>query len=239
MPKKKIFIFKTGSTFPHIKEKWGDFDDFVLRESKLNKDQVKIIDNFESAISFETNKVAGVIITGSHDNVTDDKNWMKNLSDLIRQIYMTNIPMLGICFGHQILAYTFGGKVDYNSKGIETGTISINLNKCVNKDKLLKNFPNVFKGHVSHKQTITLLPENATVLGSSKIESSQIVCFKHDQIWGVQFHPEFNAEITKLYTEAQKDNISKDGEDFDTIYNSITDNNFGNRLFDNFLELCM
>lgn len=235
---KKIFIFKTGSTFPNIKEKWGDFDDFVIREANLKKEQVEVVDSFDSENFGQINQVSGVIITGSHSNVTEEAAWMNNLARWIRQLADNNIPVLGICFGHQVLAYAFGGQVENNPEGIEIGTVSVSLNNNAADDLLLNKMPASFPGHVSHKQTVTELPYNAIILASSNMESFQAVCFKKDKIWGLQFHPEFNADVTRLYTDAQKNIVIKDGFNFDEAYESVYENKFGNLILDRFVEIC-
>ncbi len=235
---KFIYIFKTGSTFPHIKKKWGDFDDFVIREAGLNRKQVNLIENFESEYFEEIDQASGVIITGSHDNVTDKKAWMENLAGWIRQIAHQNIPILGICFGHQLLAHAFGGEINFNPRGIEIGTVTIQLNTNTGNDLLFNNLQEEFPGHVSHKQSIIELPDNVTVLGSSNIEPSQAVCFKKDLIWGLQFHPEFNADITRLYAQAQKETIIKDNKDFKRICESVIENKFGNLILESFVVIC-
>ncbi|MFC2098003.1 glutamine amidotransferase, partial [Bacteroidota bacterium] len=211
---KKIFIFKTGSTFPYIEEKWGDFDDFAIREARLKKDEVIVIDNFETENFGQIKLASGVIITGSHSNVTEETDWMKNLSKWIIQLYESDIPVLGICFGHQMLGWALGGSVGLNPKGIDVGSVEINLNQKASTDILFENFAEKFPGQMSHKQSILKLPDNSTLLASSESEPNQAICFKKGQIWGLQFHPEFNADITRLYVEAQKDSIIEDGFDF-------------------------
>jgi len=235
---KKIFIFKTGSTFPHIEDKWGDFDDFVIREAGLKKGRVDIISCFDSDNFKQINQASGVIITGSHSNVTEESIWMKNLAGWIRELADKNIPVLGVCFGHQLLAYAFGGRVDNNPKGIEIGTVCVSLNKSAADDLLLNKMEQSFPGHVSHKQTVTELPENAIVLASSAMESYQAICYKRNKVWGLQFHPEFNADITRLYTDALKNIIIKDGFDFNRVYDTIYENKYGNLILERFIKIC-
>jgi len=139
----------------------------------------------------------GIVISGSSLMLTNRVLWLRTVADWIVKAEKKRIPILGICFGHQLLAYTFGGKITDNPKGIEVGTKIIRLNKSAEKDILFSNFKNEFTVQTSHVQTVITLPEKAVNLGSSKQENNQIIRFK-ENIWGVQFHPEFDEKIIKM-----------------------------------------
>jgi GMP synthase (glutamine-hydrolysing) len=107
----------------------------------------------------------------------------------LKQVVQKNIPVLGICFGHQLLAHTFGGSVDFHELGEEKGEVEIRLTKEGKQDPLLGVLPEHFKGYASHFQTVTRIPKNAIVLAENDFESTHALAFK-ENVWGVQFHPE-------------------------------------------------
>ena len=121
---KPLLIIKTGSIFPEYKAKLGDFDDFIL-------DQLPAVDEVLVAPVTETlwlpdyKAVSGVIITGSHAMVTDRQPWSEFTADWLRAIPADSVPVLGICYGHQLLAHAWGGTVGYHPRGEEVGTVAI------------------------------------------------------------------------------------------------------------------
>ena len=65
--------------------------------------------------------------------------------------------MLGICYGHQLLAHALGGRVDYNPLGRQIGTLDVTLHDAVEHDALFSGFPRTLHVPVSHRQSVTVL----------------------------------------------------------------------------------
>lgn len=149
---------------------------------------------------FGDEDVKGVILSGSPYSVYDENAFKVDLSD-IRGKY----PLLGICYGSQFLAYTSGGKVEpANSR--EYGRA--NLSFIDNDDDLFRGIGVGSQIWMSHGDTITCLPDNFKVIGSTDSVKAAAYHIEGEQTWGVQFHPE--------------------------VYHS-TD---GTKLLDNFLNIC-
>jgi len=233
---KKILIIKTGTTFPLIKENYGDFDDFVIRQADLQKKDVIVCSVYKDGSLPDFEEVSGVIITGSHSMVTDREPWSVAAEKYIRDLAGKSIPVLGICYGHQLICQAFGGTVGYHPKGKEVGTVNISLTEEGRKDELLGILPENFTGHVTHSQSVLKLPEGVKTLAFNDFEKHHAFVI-NENIWGVQFHPEFDLNVIKAYIAEQEETLIEEGYDVDSIYSSLKDHEYGKKLLKRFVEL--
>jgi GMP synthase (glutamine-hydrolysing) len=233
---KKHLIIKTGSSYPSLCEKHLDFDEMIIHKMDIPAVEVNVVSVFMDEKLPDYNEVKSVIITGSHKMVTDTTPWILHTREWLCKVKNSGIPVLGICLGHQLLADTFKGKSDYNSKGLESGCRNILLNKEGKNDPLFKGLSDNFKAYVAHFQTVVTLPENAICLANNDLDNNHAIRFG-DMIYGVQFHPEFTKEIQQTYTRNSEKEINNLGYDFEKIYNEIEENNNGDIIFKNFLNL--
>lgn len=190
---KTLLIVNVGSAPEKQLRKFGDFElwaKHAIGEVPLN---ISFHDGIHTPLP-ESNTLAGVIIMGSLSMVTEEADWMKRLSGELVALDTQNIPILGICFGHQLLAYAFGGEVGFNPNGLEVGTVNITRRTESENDPIFSCLPEQFLAQTIHFQSVRTLPENAVHLAESDQD-------KHHSFrignctWGVQFHPEFSAEI--------------------------------------------
>ena len=139
-----------------------------------------------------------IIITGSHSMVTDEESWSLELEKWLPKIIDEQIPLLAICYGHQLLAKCLGGVSGYHENGIEIGTVDIFLEDFAKEDELFSKLPNSFKAHTVHSQTVVELPKNAIRLAFNNHDINHAYRVG-SKAWGVQFHPEFDANAMNLY----------------------------------------
>ena len=233
---KVLTIIKAGSTFPAIRYRLGDFEDWIIRASGLSDETVSVVDVMKGEALPPVEKLSGVIITGSHAMLTDRDSWMLELEDWIPKVIEHNVPLLGICFGHQLLAQAMGGRADYNPNGREIGTVAIRLTSEGKQDRLLGTLPEVFFAHATHAQTVMELPANSRRLAESPLETNHAFRLGNNA-WGVQFHPEFLVEIMSTYISEQTATLVKEGHNAAALQSAICSTDAANTLIKLFVSI--
>lgn len=228
----RVIIIKSGCTHASIKNKYGDFDDLIKKQLPNRTITTESITIQHQPPLPNPESVGAVIITGSHDDVTDNAAWMIYLMHWIRQVFNQNIPLLGICFGHQIIAEALGGKVGVNPKGGEFGLIEVHKNNDLPETPSFFQAPSIYT-YASHHQTVFKLPPGAKSLAYSNKDNNHLVCYGSN-CWGVQFHPEFNRSIAHEYWR-RNGRIGTCG----TPEQSEWAKNAGKYLFSNFIALAL
>lgn len=200
---KPLLIVQTGKTFSDISKTQGDFADWIAAGLGNPSNQLHINAWEVSAFPSPSN-LAGIVLSGSHAMVTDREDWSERLAAWLRNCVEEGVPVLGICYGHQLLAHAMGGEVGYRAQGIEIGTRSINVTENAVEDALFKNLPAQFPAQLVHSQSVLTLPLNAILLASSADEPHQAFRIGNCA-WGVQFHPEFSANAMRAYIQQKAD----------------------------------
>lgn len=202
----KIAIIKTGQTFSDIIDKNGDFEDWISKGLGCSNHEITVI-NAQADQLPEPGQIRGAVISGSHAYVTDNPDWCIRLENWVKKMIENQVPLLGICFGHQVIARAMGGVVDFHPVSLEIGTKEIELLPGCDNDPLFKGLPGRIKVHVFHSQSVIQLPCKAVVLARNEFEPHQAFRVGKNA-WGVQFHPEANSDVTEGYIR----NLLKDVE---------------------------
>jgi len=154
-------------------------------------------------------KIGGVVVGGSKLSLHDlEKNdWMKKLLDFIQRAH-GNVPVLGLCFGHQAVGISFGSKLKkFNSTiGCEVGFSEVMRTAESAKDPLIGESPAIFDALFSHFDYLATESPNFTVLlRSTNPENHSIQAFKvDDSTWGLQFHPEYTTGVVRDLVHARQ-----------------------------------
>jgi GMP synthase (glutamine-hydrolysing) len=233
MVDKQLLIVKTGSTLSSLLPRYGDFDDWVISGLSTARDMVDIVDVSRGQPLPPCGSIAGVVITGSHDMVTARSDWMERTGKWLPQAVDMEIPILGICFGHQLLAWSMGGTVGLNPTGRECGTVDITLKTSADRDPLFAGFGNSIRAQVSHTQSVLSLPRGATTLASGLRDPIQAFVIGKCA-WGVQFHPEFGMEVVKEYINYHREALISEGQDLAELIASVEDTPAGTELLTRF-----
>ncbi|MBN1825542.1 MAG: glutamine amidotransferase [Candidatus Eisenbacteria bacterium] len=216
--KKGVLILKVGEALPGIRERRGDFEDWIGRGLGGGL-PVRVADGRREALP-DPAEYAGVVVTGSRENVTDGTAWMIRAAQWLSGAVRQEVPLLGICFGHQILAYALGGEVGPNPAGRNFGTVSFRSAAGAAGDPLFRGFPDSFPAQASHAQRVLRLPPGAVLLASA--DADPHAAFRAgSRVWGVQFHPEFDAGITADYVDAYRKELAAGGLDPDRLISGV------------------
>jgi len=156
-----------------------------------------------------------VIITGSSAMVSDHAEWVERTAGWLQEAVLLSVPTLGICFGHQLLAYALGGEVADNPAGVEVGTVEVTMSHVAQDDLLLGGMKTIAV-QASHRQSVSRLPEQAECLAATTMDENHAFCV-NDRCWGLQFHPEFNADITRHYIDYYHDELESVGRETETM----------------------
>ena len=142
----------------------------------------------------------GWLITGSRHGVYDNLDWMFPLQDFIRELAGTEIPLIGVCFGHQIIAQAMGGEVVKSDKGWGVGLHQYHIDQM---HSWIGTEAQQIGMYAFHQDQVVKLPDSAEVFASSDFCPYAGLSYGYS-IMSLQAHPEFEAdyEIALLETYA-------------------------------------
>jgi GMP synthase (glutamine-hydrolysing) len=151
----------------------------------------------------------------------------------VQTIIARRQPVLGVCFGHQLLGRGLGGEVRQHPAGWEVGTCKVKLTDAGLESPLFAGFDPEFDVIESHRDAVFTLPAGARLLATNAHTPIQAFSVE-DRFFGVQFHPEMNGEILRhVWTERRVKLRGQVGFDLDQALDSA--NADAPRLFHNFI----
>lgn len=216
----KVLIVQTGATLPALHSRHGDFPTWFQRGLGLPDEEIAVVrvDAHESLPALK--RVDAAVITGSGAMVSARLDWSERTADWLRAAAQAGMPMLGVCYGHQLLAHALGGHVDYNPRGREIGTVDIQCLPAAADDALFGSSPSVFRAQATHLQSVLAPPSAAVVLARSALDDCQAVRYA-PQVWGVQFHPEFSVAHMRGYLSERSEIVDMEGLDAQRLKRAV------------------
>jgi GMP synthase (glutamine-hydrolysing) len=211
-----IGILKAGEALPPVRAARRDFEVWIAEGLGVQEDEIRVVSPWSGDPLPDPASLRGVIVTGSPAMVSDCEAWSEaSASWLARIVEGDLIPVLGICYGHQLLAHGLGGEVGPNPRGREMGTMEVMRVEGAHEDDLMPDAAR-FPGHMSHLESVLRPPESAILLARTALEPHAALRFGPRQ-WGVQFHPEFDRDIMQRYVDARREALLEEGFDPDGI----------------------
>ncbi len=189
-----ILIIETGAPPEPVLARCGQTASWFLAAlDKIGK-RADVIRPYLGETLPEPTSVTAAILTGSWSMVTDREEWSEKTAAWIRKAISFDIPLFGVCYGHQLMAHALGGKVGNNPGGGEAGIVDIELTTEGKRNLLLDNFPGRFPACAFHRQSVLKPPSGCDILAISEKDGCQILRYA-TSAFSVQFHPEFTPEI--------------------------------------------
>lgn len=232
-----MLIIQTGSAPDPIREQHGDFDRWFI--DSLGPDrfdyQVIAVDRGQ-ALPSELSDIAGVLVTGSPAMVSHRLDWSEATADWISRVHQAGLPLLGVCYGHQLIAHALGGRVGPNPAGRRMGTTPVEI--VTGSDLLLSGLDSGSNFHVTHMEAVLELPPGAQVIARVQGDPHHALYFGQKS-WGVQFHPEFDEKIMACYIRLRADALSAEGLDPERLLAEIAPAPSGPAVLQRFADQLM
>lgn len=211
-----IGILETGPVLEPLLSRHGSYPEMMERLLAGRGFAFKSWRVLDGVLPDAVDAADGWLITGSRHGAYDDLPWIPPLEDFLRRAYDAHVPIVGICFGHQILAKALGGTVVKYDGGWSLGR----------QDYRIEGFDRPLEVIGFHQDQVIEAPEDAEIVGSS--DFCQIAALAYgERAWSLQPHPEFGPEFVSDLFEQRKDLlpadlVAKALETLDGTYDSQT-----------------
>lgn len=238
MPHRPVLILKTGSTLPAIRATRGDFELWFADAMSLAADDWDCPDVSRGAELPDAATYRGVVVTGSPAMVSREEPWSERTADWLRDAVERGVPVLGVCYGHQLLAKALGGEVGATRGGREMGTVPVHLGRAKREDLLFHALPDTFHAHMTHEESVTRLPPGIAAMGSTDQDPNAVFAVPDRRAWGVQFHPEFDADIMRAYIEGRRDALEGEGRKPGKMLKQVRETPEARSVLHRFVAMC-
>ena len=208
----RIGILEADTLEPDIKEKYGSYAEMFQRLLLSVDDQleIKVYPVIEGKYPENMDECDAYLITGSKSSAYDNEPWIKHLRDYILALHKHRSKLIGICFGHQIIALSLGGLTKKSEKGWGVGNSISNIEKLKPwMGHEIANAKKQFALLVSHQDQVTRLPAQSELIATNRFcqnagfqIANHILCF--------QGHPEFSADYLSYLMNKRRDVIGEE-----------------------------
>lgn len=195
----RVTILETGRAPGRLSEDFPRYADMFVSllsnaDENLSFETVALLDG---AALPEASRCEAVVITGSPVGVYDSTPWMDPLRDFVRQAYASKTPMVGVCFGHQVIADAMGGDVRKSEKGWGVGRHTYDL---IARRPWMNGAGERVSLSVSHQDQVITPPKGAMTLARSAHTEHAMLAYEDAPVMSMQGHPEFgDAFVSALY----------------------------------------
>jgi GMP synthase (glutamine-hydrolysing) len=193
----KLGLLVCDHVRPEFRAISGDYPDMFRRLFAGNDDvELVVYDAIGGEIPADASECDAWITTGSGHSVNDDEPWIRRLEGFVRDAARAEVPFVGICFGHQLIAKALGGSVVESDRGWGVGAKEVEV-----RDGL--GLGSSYRVLNSHQDQVASLPPGAEVLGWSEHCPVSMLGVGETMI-GIQGHPEFDTDYSRALMEARR-----------------------------------
>ena len=199
----KIGILQADDVNPVLQPEHGNYPQMFEKALRavLPDCELPVYRVLDGELPATTTECDAWLITGSKFGVNDGLHWIEALSDFVRTLWAEQRPLVGICFGHQLMARALGGTVVKSDKGWGVG---LSFNQVIERKPWMQPWQDGLDLLVSHQDQVVVLPEEAQVLASSDFCPYYLIQYG-ECLLSVQGHPEFCVDYCRALMEMRRD----------------------------------
>ncbi len=245
MPHPIVCLYLVGDSRGTVRERFGSFTDWFGRLFAEHRVRVRAFDGTTGRLPDDRDEVSGYVITGSAASLTEPEPWMDAAVALIREAHATRTPLLGVCFGHQLIGRAFGGSVVRNPAGWQLRTGDVEITDDGRGDPLFSGLPRRIAVNFSHQDVVddSVAGRGEVRVLARNVKAGVAAVAVGEHIRGVQFHPEFSGEVTRAYIDSRRQTLVDESEERgvaddhpDRLLAVTRETPDGRRVFHNFLS---
>ena len=195
----KLGILETGAPPVEIRDRYGSYPSMFQRLLGEGAYDYAVFDVAAGQLPQAVDACGAYLVTGSSAGVYDPEPWIAPLEDFLRTA-KGQTPLVGVCFGHQIMAQAFGGKVVKSPKGWGLGLQRYRLNDA----RGWMDSPEPIAVPGSHQDQVVEAPPGAVVLGGNEFCPLGMIDYGRARAISIQLHPEFEPAYAKALIETRR-----------------------------------
>jgi GMP synthase-like glutamine amidotransferase len=198
----QLTIIQTGDVPVPLRERFGPYPDMfsAMFEAAGAGFSYATVRAHDGAALPDPAGLDAILITGSAAGVYEDHAWLPGLRDFIRGAYATETKMIGICFGHQIMADALGGDVRKSEKGWGLGRHSYG----VTRREVLAMDATDLRIACSHQDQVIAPPPEAEVFLASAFTPNAGLAYRNGRALSLQPHPEFTDDYARALVDLRR-----------------------------------
>jgi GMP synthase (glutamine-hydrolysing) len=213
----ELLVVQTGTTHLH-----GDYPRWFERALGRVLPVMRAHEGEKLAAAMDRVRPKGIVVTGSPLSVMEEAPWMLQLGADLLEAGARGTPVLGVCFGHQLLARAASGGVVLNPRGREIGTVQVRLTDAGRRDPLFAGWAegDLVEVQATHMDAVDPPPPSATLLASNENCAAQAFRLS-ETVAGVQFHPELWPGALRDLILSRRDKLVAEGRDVDALVAAV------------------
>ena len=197
-----VVLFQLGEAPPPVADVHGTYATWFERAWG---GPLVVVDGRAPGARVDVRGAAGIVVTGSPASLVDGERapFADGAAAMVHAAHDAGTPVLGVCFGHQLLAWAFGGRVVVNPRGWEIGTHHVDVTDEGATDPLFAGVARRLRVNLTHRDEVVDLPAAIRVLATNPWTGVQALAIG-EHLRGIQFHPEITGPIVRAYAEARR-----------------------------------